>query len=163
TGAPIFLTTDLIPTVDRGIESRCVAPLEEFWEYPELPTLVNNRAFAAAAAAIRDPLALIYQRYSLNNFAGAALAAERRVPFVLEYNGSEIWMGRHWGHPLEHEALSERIELLNFTAADLIVVVSSVMADELVARKVPADKILVNPNGVEPDLYSPAIDGAPLR
>jgi glycosyltransferase involved in cell wall biosynthesis len=163
TGPPIFLTIDAIPTVRPDIEIRCVTPLEEFWEYPELPTLVNNRAFAAAAADIRDPLSLVYQRYSLNNFTGAALAAGRRLPFVLEYNGSEIWMSRHWGYPLEHEALSERIEMLNLAAADVIVVVSSVMADELSARGVGRERILVNPNGVEPEVYSPAVDGGPLR
>jgi len=85
------------------------------------------------------------------------------VPFVLEYNGSEIWMSRHWGTPLEHEALSARIEHANLTVADLIVVVSLAMRDELVGRGVPARKILVNPNGVEPDRYSPAVDGTAVR
>jgi glycosyltransferase involved in cell wall biosynthesis len=37
------------------------------------------------------------------------------------------------------------------------------MADELIARGVPADKILVNPNGVEPDRYSPDVDASSLR
>ena len=81
----------------------------------------------------------------------------------MEYNGSEIWMSRHWGSPLEHEALSERIELANLGIADLVLVVSQAMADELVARGVEPAKILVNPNGVEPDLYSPSIDGQATR
>ncbi|HEX6215833.1 MAG TPA: glycosyltransferase, partial [Vicinamibacterales bacterium] len=124
-------------------------------------SLVLNQQFARAAAQLLDQQpSVVYQRYSLNNFAGARLAVERRVPFVLEYNGSEIWMSRHWGTPLEHEALSAQIEMANLDIADLIVVVSQPMADELIARGVPAAKILVNPNGVEPDLYSPSIDGS---
>ena len=163
TGAPIMLTTDVVPTVRGDIEVHCVAPHESFWEYPELPSFVMNRAFDAEAGRLPRPLSFVYQRYSLNNFSGARLAAARRVPFVVEYNGSEIWMSRHWGSPLEYESLSERIELLNLAAADLIVVVSRAMEDELVARGVARDKILVNPNGVEPDRYSPAIDGASVR
>jgi glycosyltransferase involved in cell wall biosynthesis len=162
---PVMLTTDAIPTVNRDIEVHCVSPAERFWEYPELPSLVMNAEFARAAARVLAdrPLSFVYQRYSLNNFTGARLAADRHVPFVLEYNGSEIWMSRHWGTPLEHEALSARIEIANLTAADLIVVVSAAMRDELVARGVSAQKLLVNANGVEPDRYSPDVDGSAVR
>lgn len=164
-GAPIMLSTDLVPTVSAAIEVHTVAPAERFWEYPELPSLVFNERFAdvAGPAIGTRQVSFVYQRYSLNNFAGARLALERRVPFVLEYNGSEIWMSRNWGTPLEHEALSAQIEMANFDAADLIVVVSQPMADELAGRGVPAAKILVNPNGVEPEVYSPAVDGSAAR
>ncbi len=165
TGPPILLTTDTIPTVRADIEVHCVSPLEAFWEYPELPSLVMNRAFDAAAERhlAARPLACVYQRYSLNNFSGVRLALRRQVPLVVEYNGSEIWMSRHWGSPLEHEALSSKIEMLNLTAADLIVVVSRAMEEELAARGVPREKILVNPNGVEPAQYSPDVDGSAVR
>lgn len=164
-GPPLMLTTDIVPTVASAIEVVTVSPAESYWEYPELPSLVMNHRFrdVVRARVGGRPLSFVYQRYSLNSFAGAAVAAERAVPFVLEYNGSEIWMSRNWGTPLQYEALSERIELANFEVADLIVVVSQPMADELIARGIPAAKILVNPNGVEPDRYSPAIDGGPIR
>jgi glycosyltransferase involved in cell wall biosynthesis len=164
-GAPLMLTTDIVPTVNPAIEVITVSPDEAFWEYPELPSLVMNRQFAKAAAdhTAGGLLSFIYQRYSLNNFSGARLAVERRVPFVLEYNGSEIWMSRNWGSPLQYEALSEKIEFANLEIADLVVVVSQPMADELVGRGVDAAKILVNPNGVEPERYSPAIDGSAVR
>ena len=101
---------------------------------------VMNDAFDAAADAAlggRRP-AFVYQRYSLNNFSGVRVARRHGVPLVLEYNGSEIWMSRHWGRPLEHEALSERIEQLNLAAADLIVVVSRAMRMSWSARGVDA-------------------------
>jgi glycosyltransferase involved in cell wall biosynthesis len=82
---------------------------------------------------------------------------------VLEYNGSEIWVQQHWGKPLKYEELSERIELLNLLAADLIVVVSQPIKDELTRRGIEADKILVNPNGVDPNRYSPNVDGSGVR
>jgi len=164
-GTPIMLTTDIVPTVADSVETHTVTPAEAFWEYPELPTMVMNERFAVEAiraVGARD-ISFVYQRYSLNNFSGAGLALTRKVPFVLEYNGSEIWMSRNWGSPLEHEALSEKIELANFAMADVIVVVSQPMADELTERGIPAAKILVNPNGVEPDRYSPEIDGTGIR
>ncbi len=164
TGAPVMLTTDVVPTVRPDIEVRCVTPAEAFWEYPELPSFVMNRAFEAEAARLLGrKLSFVYQRYSLNNFSGWRLASAAGIPFVLEYNGSEIWMSRHWGSPLQYEALSERIELLNLHAADLVVVVSRAMEDELVSRGVPRETILMNPNGVEPDVYSPDVDGTPVR
>src|SRR5262249_26230021 len=97
------------------------------------------------------------------NYAGLRVARRAGVPFVLEYNGSEIWMSRHWHRPLKYEALAERIELLNINHADLVVVVSRAMRDELVARGAPADRILVNPNAVDPDRYRPDIDGTAVR
>ena len=164
-GSPIMMTTDVVPTVDPAIEVHLVPPAEAFWEYPELPSMVMNGQFQSvtAAAIVSRPVSFVYQRYSLNSYSGARLAVQHRVPYVMEYNGSEIWMSRHWGSPLEHEALSERIELANLRIADLVVVVSQPMADELMSRGVAPGKILVNPNGVEPDLYSPSIDGQAIR
>ena len=164
-GTPIMLTTDIVPTVSESVETHTVTPAEAFWEYPELPTLVMNERFSEEAdrAIGAREISFVYQRYSLNNFSGARLALTRKVPFVLEYNGSEIWMSRNWGSPLEHEALSEKIELANFAMADLIIVVSQPMADELIGRGIPASKILVNPNGVETDRYAPEIDGSGIR
>jgi glycosyltransferase involved in cell wall biosynthesis len=107
--------------------------------------------------------AFVYQRYSLNNYTALKLARMYGVPFVLEYNGSEIWVNRHWGNALQHEALSARIEWLNLVAADLIVVVSQAMQEELISRGLTAQKILVNPNGVNPDRYSPTVDGGAVR
>jgi glycosyltransferase involved in cell wall biosynthesis len=165
TGPPIFITTDDVPTVRPDIERHHVAPGEAFWNFRELPTFVLNDAVGAAARSAigARPIAFVYQRYSLNNYAGVRLARSQCVPLVLEYNGSEIWMSRHWGRALAHEALSERIERLNLQAADLIVVVSRAMQDELVARGVDCSKILVNVNGVDETRYSPDVDGGAVR
>lgn len=107
---------------------------------------------------------LIYQRYARNSYLGVILARRFNLPFILEYNGSFVWMEKHWeqtGSPLIQ--MIEKVELLNFQAADLIVVVSQAMLDELVERGVDAKKILVNPNGVDPEKFSPQIDGEAVR
>src|SRR5262245_38580535 len=163
--APVLLTTDPVPTVRADVEVGHVPVPERFWNFRELPSLVLNDVIDAEAArvAANRRLGLVYQRYSLNNYAGLRVARRAAVPFVLEYNGSEIWMSRHWHRPLKYESLVERIELLNINHADLVVVVSRAMRDELVARGAPADRILVNPNAVDPERYRPDIDGTAVR
>ena len=91
------------------------------------------------------------------------LAKQFAIPFVLEYNGSEIWINRHWGQALRYEQLSSQIELLNLQGADVIVVVSDALKAELISRGIDAKKILVNPNGVDSQRYSPEIDSSALR
>ena len=156
-GPPILLTTATVPTLgprDRSARRRGAGA---FWNFRELPTLVLNDVFYDEAWRVLAGrrVSFVYQRYSLNNYAGLRLARRLGVPLVLEYNGSEIWMSRHWGRPLKYEALASKIELLNMNGADLVVVVSRAMRDELVGRGVAAGRILVNPNGVDPDRYSP--------
>ena len=162
---PMLMTTAPVPTVRPDVEVHHVAVPERFWNFTELPTFVLNSVFVEETlrAAGDRPIWFVYQRYSLNNYAGLQLAQRLNVPFVLEYNGSEIWMSRHWGRRLKYEDIAGRIELLNLNAADLVVVVSVAMRDELVARDVDAGRILVNPNAVDPVRYSPDVDGSAVR
>lgn len=164
-GRPLFITTDRIPTVRPDVETHLVWPDRRFCNDPEYQLLAfNQRFFDQARLCVQNvPVSFLYQRYSLNNYAGYKLARALRVPFVLEFNGSEVWVKRNWGTPLNHEALAGQIELLNLQGAHVVVVVSQVLKDDLVARGVDPAKILVNPNGVNPEQYSPAIDGTPVR
>jgi len=166
TGKPVLLTSDRIPTVRRDLSTHLIYPEEAFWDFTELPSLFFNQIFQSSACQLLSDreLSFIYQRYSTNNYSGVKLAKHYGIPFVLEYNGSEIWVSRNWGvKPLKYESLSERIELLNLKAANVVVVVSQPLKDELVARGIEADKILVNPNGVDSERYSPSIDGSGIR
>ena len=162
---PITLfTTDDIPLLKPHVRVRFVHPSESFWNYRELPTFLLNEAFAEAIQSDERPRpGFVYQRYSLNSYAGLAASRRMGVPFVLEYNGSEVWVGRHWGHPIRYEALSSRIERLNLVGADLVVVVSRPLADEVARAGVDQRRILVNPNGVNPDQYRPDVDGLRVR
>lgn len=162
---PIVITSDPVPMVADTVESHTISPDEAFWNFQELPSLVMNRTvllIAEAALGSRIP-AFIYQRYTVNGFAAVQLAAHWGVPLVTEYNGSEVWVARHWGRPLKYEDLSARIERLNLRAAHLVSVVSKPLADEVQALGVAADRVLVNPNGVEPDVYRPDIDASGIR
>jgi glycosyltransferase involved in cell wall biosynthesis len=165
TGPPILLTTDDVPTVKPGIEVHPIEPSVEFWNFKELPMFVLNDACERAAArALRNrEISFVYQRYGTNNYSGISIARRLRVPLVLEYNGSEVWVSRHWGSRLRHEALTRRIERLNLAAADLVIVVSRALADQVAEAGVPSARILTNPNGVDTDRYRPDIDGRSVR
>lgn len=162
---PIFLTSDFIPTVNSERECHQIFPGNDFWNFSELPSLRYNKIFfleALQKIGKRIP-SFIYQRYSLNNFSGAKLAQFYQVPFVLEFNGSEIWVSHHWGDKLKYEFLSEEIEMQNLRLANLIVVVSHPLKQWLIVKGIDPQKILVNPNGVDPDRYSPSIDASEIR
>ncbi len=164
-GSPVFISSDYMPTIREDIVKHIIDPGSLFWDFKEIPSLYYNQPFYNKTKGILIGLdiSFFYQRYSMNNYCGVCLAMDHNVPFVLEYNGSEIWIAKNWGSPLKYESLSQNIELLNLHAADLIVVVSQPMKDELERRGIDACKILVNPNGVEPERYFPAVDGKYVR
>lgn len=161
---PHIISTDcLIGINDDDYFHLCVPSYERGRNLPEIPELLYNDQiirFIDNNWQSWSP-SFIYQRYSLGNYAGVILRKRYRVPYVCEYNGSFPWMARNWQHrKLFHEKLITRIELLNLQEADVVVVVSQPMKDELMARGIESSKILVNPNGVDPDKYSPGVDGS---
>ena len=106
----------------------------------------------------------IYQRSSYMNYAGAALRLRHGTPFVCEFNGPLRWVGKNWDREFDLlGGLSERIETLALKAADLVVVISETVGDLAIRRGIPADRVLVNPNGVDTGIYRPDIDPKTLR
>lgn len=164
-GKPIFLTTDYIPGIRNDIILRIIPLSERFLDFSELLELHFNKHCLQRAVEYLNgkEIAFVYQRYTYNNFTGMNLSRLYKVPFILEYNGSDVWINRNWGNPLKYESISERIEMLNLNAADVIVTVSQPLKDELLARGINGNKILVNPNGVDAEFYSPDIDGSLVR
>ena len=106
----------------------------------------------------RQKINFIYQRYSLLNASGLLLKKLKKIPLVLEYNGSEAWIEKHWGKnrgSFFFSWLSRWIEEKNLKEADALIVVSQVLKKELVGRGVAPCNILVNPNGVDTEEYDP--------
>ncbi len=126
--------------------------------------IFNNLLFSQRAAAEieREHPDLIYQRYARFSWAGVAASLQTRRPLFLEYNGSEVWVGRHWDRVGMLDLLA-RYEQLNLKAAARIFVVSEVERDNLLRTGVAADKIVVNPNAVDVDRFQPNVGGAEVR
>jgi glycosyltransferase involved in cell wall biosynthesis/ubiquinone/menaquinone biosynthesis C-methylase UbiE len=107
-----------------------------------------------AMQAIRP--SYIYERLCLGNYAGALVSRELGIPYIVEYNGSEISMRRSFdGGGFVYERAFTRAEEAAFKQATLITVVSDAVGESLIARGVDRDKVLVNPNGADPVVYSP--------
>ena len=96
---------------------------------------------------------VVYQRMSRSDYTGAKLSRRKKVPLILEYNGSEAWGARHWGHPMLFERLARRAELVSLRAAHTVVTISDVLADELVEVGIPRSRIVVYPNCVDSSVF----------
>jgi glycosyltransferase involved in cell wall biosynthesis len=132
-----------------------------FWETMMLSYSIHfARSVRRMLGGLRP--GMVYQRHGRFTIAGALLAQWMRLPFVLEYNGSELWMAQYWD-PTRFCAWLRLCEEAMLASATMIVVVSEPMRNELVERGVAVEKILVNPNAVDPDHFHPGCGGKKLR
>lgn len=156
--------------LDNGLEVTALAgrpvpcgtrPDPEWIEIrPETPSNMHVELQRAWADDRLQPLLLeraphdadvIYARYSYLNTSVAALAKERGIPLILEFNCSEAKF-EAGGKRMRFERVGSAIEAELCAAASLVVVVSERVADEVRALA-PTARILVSPNGVDADLF----------
>lgn len=159
-----IISNDAIAGFDMSRYRFTIIPPETVGATRALFDIHNNLVFTSAAVPLieRAQPDFIYQRYARFSWAGVVGALRTRRPLFLEYNGSEVWVGRHWDHVGSLDLL-ERYEKLNLGAAARIFVVSEVERRNLEARGVPPEKIVVNANGVDTDLFRPEIGGSKVR
>jgi glycosyltransferase involved in cell wall biosynthesis len=95
---------------------------------------------------------LLYQRHCRFSVTGALLSKKLHIPFILEYNGSEVWIAEHWD-PTPFRYWIKLCEEVSLRSASRIIVVSDVLKSELINRGITSERILVNPNAVDPDIF----------
>ncbi|TAN55546.1 MAG: methyltransferase domain-containing protein, partial [Magnetospirillum sp.] len=101
--------------------------------------------------------AYIYERFVPGNVVACRLSQELGIPYICEFNGSEVAMARSFSNrPFEFENLFLMSEQTAFQQATIVTVVSDAVKHQVISRGIAADKILVNPNGAEPADYYPA-------
>lgn len=144
---------------------------------PEYNELIYNFIIKKKLRTYLDGVDFIYQRYSGFSFVGCMLAKRENKKFVLEFNSSDVWKLKNWSQENNvfvriFKMLMKRVFLLpiayivenyNLNNADLIVVISDVLKEQLVKRGFSENRILVNPNGVDQKIYYPERDGASTR
>lgn len=154
--------------IDSKFEVELTRPSAAISATRSLFELWNNFVFTFAALrritreADSSEIDFIYQRYSRFNWTGAALSVVTGLPLALEFNGSEVWVSRHWDH-VGQLALLRCFERLNLRAADFIFAVSDVQRRELMAAGVDSSRIVVNPNGVDAGEFRPDCGGGDVR
>jgi glycosyltransferase involved in cell wall biosynthesis len=125
----------------------------------ETNILGMNRHYASQLGALFEAMrpTYIFERIVLGNAVGAWASRRFKIPYIVEYNGSEISMKRSFaGSGYEHEDLFLLAEDAAFRQASLISVVSDHVAADVTRRGIPESRILVNPNAVDLAAYSPA-------
>jgi glycosyltransferase involved in cell wall biosynthesis len=101
-----------------------------------------------------EPPDFIYERGSLYSTTGVTLAAEFRVPLLLELNAplameQETYRGGGLGD------LARRSEQWTLARANAVLAVSAPLRDYVVSVGVEAGRVHVVPNGVDPELFAP--------
>ena len=97
---------------------------------------------------------LLYERYTLFNFAGVRAARSRNLPIILEVN-APLALEREKYEQLSWERAAKRCEAKICQQADRIIVVSTPLKQYLIEQEVPEEKIVVIPNGADPKRFKP--------
>ncbi len=158
------ISNDMIAGLDHTEDRFTIIPPQPGGGSRALFDIHNNLVFTRGAVPLIEGAQpdFIYQRYARFSWAGVVASLRTRRPLFLEYNGSEVWVGRNWDRVGSLDLL-ERYERLNLDAAARIFVVSDVERRNLEARGVAGERIIVNPNGVDVQLFRPSVGGAAAR
>ena len=111
--------------------------------------------------------------HAASNYANAVIALALRdatgLPVVYEVRGfwEDTWLSRHAANAdlklSDRYVRTRALETHCMTDADLVVTLGEAMRGEIVQRGVPADNVIIVPNGVSEDFLRPLPDGAALR
>ena len=133
------------------------------YELAELAySLVAYRRMAAHIAAFEPDV--IYERYNLYLLAGIWAKKKYRLPLILEVNAPMAVERRQYGG-LYWPRLADWAESYVWRNADIVLPVTQVLAEHLVAKGVARDRVVVIPNGINEDHYRnlPTSDAAKQR
>lgn len=105
---------------------------------------------------------LIYERYALNTFCGIWASRRFGIPLVLEVNLPLYYERSKFGK-LTFKRLARFSERWICSHSTWTVVVSRAMRDFFVREGVPGEKMIVMPNGVDPQKFHPHVSGEAVR
>ena len=135
-----------------------------FYLFRECQSLSYNLRFALGVwkKLRRRVPRLLYQRHGRFVLVGALLSWLTRIPLVLEYQGSEVWLAKNWD-PAKFRPWLSLCEKVSIAASSQIVVLCEALRDELLACGYPAQRIILNPAAVDPERFRPSCGGKEVR
>jgi glycosyltransferase involved in cell wall biosynthesis len=131
---------------------------------PEVFSIAHNRRVVRKIRSILTQFKpdVIYQRHSSHNITGAMVRRRYRVPYILQFDGSEVWMKRHWSKTY-FPAMLARAETIALRCASLVTVVSEPMRRMAIDAGAAAERVIIVPNGVDVERFSPNVPWHPIR
>lgn len=166
-----------LPEVRDSLE--IINPIK-IWGFPKfLNEIIYNIKFIRKLKDSQEKPDFIYHRHSGASFAGAYLAKKFNNLLILEFNSSEIWKLENWKLQTNKNQktvfyekfykkwimlpIVKQVEKYNLKNAHKIIVVSKALKESLLKTKVPESKIIVYPNGIDPDKFFPELSGKKIR
>ena len=175
---PHVVTRIGFPVTAGQIDGRHLVTVDGVPYHRLLPWIMPGRADTIAETGLRKTARLVADLqpevlHAASNYSNAlialALRDATRIPAVYEVRGfwEDTWLSRHADteglRDSDRYQRSRALETYCMQAADLVVTLGEAMRDEIVERGVPADKILIVPNGVSDDFLQPLPDATQLR
>ncbi len=164
--------TDLLPVLPPERLAQLLEDFEKLDKFmgmktrlrQEVRNLLYNLALHEKALAHlqRQPVDFIYERYTLFSFAGIRLARALGVPHILEVN-APLAYEQEKNRGLEMKALAAETERRIFRETDRVVVVSRQLQEFVASCGVPAARIHLLPNAVDPQHFVVADHGQAVR
>ncbi len=152
-----YISAEIPIMIGEKIERSFVSLNSVVYSVPyELNSLKINKEFIGQIDALvnENRPDIIYQRLTLFNYSGAYLSNKYKIPLIVEYNGSEVWVQNNWGTSgLKYSSLALEIEEYVLNSADTIITVSKVLQDELIERGFDKDKIIFYPNCIDENIF----------
>jgi glycosyltransferase involved in cell wall biosynthesis len=167
------------PVTAGAIDGRAVVAVDGVPYHRLLPWVMPGRMDRLYRAHLRHAARLTGRLrpavlHAASNYANAVIALALRdmtgLPVVYEVRGfwEDTWLSRHAASA--ELTLSDRyvrtraLETHCMTAADVVVTLGEAMRDEIVERGVPAENVVIVPNGVSESFLRPLPqDGGRLR
>lgn len=165
-GAVSLIATDDVPGLRSGITSEAIDLVRiDGWNdgdglYLAAQSGLNAEIQRLAPAAAP---AFVYQRSGLGDLSGLRLARHYQRPYVVEYNGPEVWVAEKWGTGIAHAEDYQHIETELLRRADLVLAVSQPLVEEAIERGADPARVLLSPNAADPDRFHPGISGEAVR
>ncbi len=144
----------LVAQLKRRLPRACYEVLELAY------SLVAYVRLARAVRAHRPEV--LYERYNLYLPAGTWLRRTHALPLFLEVN-APLFEERRDTQGIAIPALARWSQRATWRGADTVLAVTDVLARHVTDTGVPAERVVVVPNGINRERFLKPIDGGPVR
>jgi glycosyltransferase involved in cell wall biosynthesis len=124
----------------------------------------NLHGYLSIARAVKEFRPdFIYDRYVSYNYSAVGVANHYRMPVFLEVNSPYSYQKHTFDESVYYNRLLRLFERKICRDATWVIAVSTPLKQFMISAGVPERKIIVMPNGVDTEMFHPAIDGQQVR